>query len=252
MTGVMCAIIGASSAAGIEYVGGYAEGFAGTTSNKTITLTSLAGGLASAPAAGDFVIVYFGTASASNRDLVVSGYTEIDELYSNDSNDTNLVVAYKFMGATPDTGFTITGGTLSSLDAGAVAVQVWRRVNATTPLDVSAKTVVDINTVMPEFESILPVTSGAVIVAGAAGAHTRLGSTYSSSDLTQFNSAGANDSYDATVGLGYRVWTSGSFTPNTLTFSSTDSTTFSSASCILALRPAQNQWTTYGTDMSAL
>lgn len=223
----------------IQYVGGYVQGFVGGTGDRTITLTSLTGGLASAPATDDLVIVYFGTGSTVDRDLVVSGYTEIAELYSNDTEDTNLVVARKFMGATPDTSFTLTGGTLSTSDAGAVAVQVWRGVNQTTPLDVTRTTATGVNSILCNPPAITPVTAGAIIVAGGAGAHDDATiRTFSSSDLTSFISAGGSDTNSVTIGLGYKVWTSGAFDPAAFTYSSADSTAFSWAAVTLALRPA--------------
>jgi hypothetical protein len=228
----------AKAKSGIQYVGGYVEGFAGTTSNITITLTSLTGGLASSPAAGDIVIVYFGTSSTADRNLVVSGYTEVVELYSNDLIDTNLVVAYKFMGVTPDTSFTLTGGTLSTADAGAVAVQVWRNVNVGTPLDVTQTTSTITDSVLANPPAITPITSGAVVVAGGAGAHSDGTQTFSSSNLTGFISVGAVDNFDVTIGLGYHVWTSGAFDPAAFTFSGDDDSFFSSAAVTLALRPA--------------
>lgn len=232
------ALLGAT-AAGIEYVGGYVQGFAGTTSNVVISLTSLTGGIASAPAAGDLVIVYFGTGSDVNRDLVVAGYTEIVELYSNDIYDTNLAVARKFMGGVPDTSFTLTGGTLDTSDAGAVAVQVWRGVDAVTPLDVTRTTATGINSVLCDPPAITPITPGAIIVSGGAGAHDEEGSqTYSSSDLTSFISVGRSDTNSVTIGLGYHVWTSGAFNPAAFTFSGSDDTNFSWAAVTLALRPA--------------
>ena len=231
--------------AGIQYVGGYVQGFAGTAGNITITLTSLTGGLASSPSTDDLVIVYFGAGSVADINLIVSGYTEIVELYSNDTFDTNLVVAQKFMGATPDTSFTLTPasgntsptGTLDN--AGAVAVQVWRGVDSVTPFDVTQTTDSEQATVLCDPPPITPITSGAIIVSGGAGAHIRgsLG-TYSSSDLTAFLSAAGNDVNDATIGLGYHVWTSGSFDPAAFTFSGSDSTSFSWAAVTLALRPA--------------
>lgn len=229
----------------IQYVGGYVQAFAGTAGNITITLTSLTGGLASSPAAGDLVIVYFGAGSLSDINLIVSGYTEIVELYSNDTYDTNLVVARKFMGATPDTSFTLTipsgntspTGTLDN--AGAVAVQVWRGVDSVTPLDVTQTTDAGTDTVLCDPPAITPTTSGAIIVSGGAGGHSRGPlATYSSSDLTAFLSAAGNDGNDVTIGLGYRVWTSGSFNPAAFTFSAIDSASFSWAAVTLALRPA--------------
>lgn len=228
----------AAAAAGIQYVGGYVEGFVGTTSDATISLTSLTGGLASAPAAGDLVIVYFGTGSTTVRDLFVSGYSVIQRRSSSDNYDTNLVVARKFMGGTPDTSFTLTGGTFSADDAGAVAVQVWRGVNTTTPLDVASISRAGNNSVRCDPPFITPITSGAIIVAGGAGAHNAGTRTYSSSDLTDFISVGANDTNDVTIGLGYKVWTSGAFDPALFTFSSTNNSAFSWAAVTLALRPA--------------
>lgn len=223
----------------IQYVGSYVQGFAGGTTDRTITLTSLTGGIASAPAAGDLVIVYFGTGSTADRNLVVSGYTEIAELYSNDTYDTNLVAAYKFMGGTPDTSFTLTGGTLSTADAGAVAVQVWRGVNTVTTFDVTSTTATGINSVLCDPPAITPTTPGSIIVSGGAGAHDgENAETYSSSNLTAFVSVGAGDTNAVTIGLGYNAWTSGAFNPAQFTFSDTDSTEFSWAAVTLALRPA--------------
>jgi hypothetical protein len=223
----------------IEYVGGYTIGYLGTTSNITVSLTSLTGGLASAPSAGDFVLVYFGTGSGSNRDLVIAGYTEIAELYANDSEDTNLAVAYKFMGATPDTSVTLTGGTGDISDGGAVYVSVWRNVDTIKPFDVTTTTATGLNSVLCNPPAITPITAGAVIVSGGAGAHTEGTETYSSSNLTAFLSAGVNDTNDVTVGGGYTEWTTGSFDPAQFTFSADNDGSFSWAAVTVALRPAQ-------------
>jgi len=222
----------------IEYVGGSVTAFPGQISTRNISLTSLTGGLASAPSAGDLVIIYFGTASAADRNLVVENYVEVVELFASGVFDTNLVVAYKFMSGTPDTSLNLVGGTLSSSDSGAVAVQVWRGVNSTTPFDVTEATQTTINTVLCNPPAITPVTPGAIIVAGGVGTHTFGVATYSSSNLTGFQTAGANGTYDATVGLGYHAWTSGSFDPAQFTFSGTDNTNNSWAAVTLALRPA--------------
>lgn len=240
-TRLMGATAAAAATSPIQYVGGRTAGSIGTTINITISLSgTLTGGLASAPAAGDLVIVYFGTGSNTDRDLVVSGYTEITELYANDSYDTNLVVAYKFMGGTPDTSFTLAGGTLSAADAGAVAVQVWRGVNATTPLDVTSTTATGSNSILCNPPAITPVTGGAIIVSGGAGGNNASAdpTTFSSSDLTAFMSTSRSDTYDVTIGLGYKVWTSGAFDPAQFTFSGTNSTSLSWAAVTLALRPA--------------
>jgi len=230
-------LLGANKS-GIQYVGGYVQGFAGTTSDVTISLTSLTGGLATQPAVGDFVIIYFGTASTADRNLVVSGYTEVVELYSDDTYDTNFVIARKFMGATPDTSVTLTGGTLNAADAGTVAVQVWRNVNVASPFDVASESRVDDGQATATFDSITPVTTGAVILASAACAHNGGDRFYSNSNLTNFITTGGNDTNDSTIGAGYHYWTSGSFTPANMVYSGNESLNYSYASYVIALRPA--------------
>jgi hypothetical protein len=229
-------LLGANKS-GIQYVGGYVEGFVGTTSDVTISLTSLTGGFATQPAVGDFVIIYFGTASTADRDLVVSGYTEVVELYANDTYDTNFVIARKFMGATPDTSVTLTGGTLNTADAGTVAVQVWRNVNVASPFDVAGSSRTSENATAT-FPSITPVTTGAVILASAACAHTGGDRFYSNSNLTNLITTGASDTNDSTIGVGYHYWTSGSFGAADMVYGGTDNVTYSNASYIIALRPA--------------
>lgn len=238
-------LLGANAAAPsqpIQYVGSRVVSYSGTTSDISVSLTSLTGGLASAPAAGDLVIVYFGTASQTDRNLVVAGYTELADItsYTQASyTGTNLAVAYKFMGSTPDTTVTITGGTLNAADAGGVYVSVWRNVNTTTPFDVAIKTATgrfgpDANPV-----TITPVTPGAFIVVGAVGGHLQGTQTFSSVDLSDFKSVGANDTYDATIGGGYKQWVSGAFDPQTFGFSAIGQRQFETyCAATVALRPA--------------
>jgi hypothetical protein len=229
---------GTAPAAGIEYVGGYTLGFAGSASNITITFGgNLTGGIASSASEGDLVIVYFGTGSGSDRNLVVAGYTEIAELYSNDTYAANLAVAYKFMGETPDTNFVLTGGTRSTADAGAVVVHVFRNVDPFVPTDVTSTTATGTNSVLCNPPAITPSTAGAVVVSGGAGAHTRGDRAFSSSDLTAFLSSGEDDTNDVTVGAGYVEWTSGAVDPAAFTFSNTNSTSYSWAAVTLVLRP---------------
>lgn len=227
-----------AAAENIQYVGGYTQGFVGTTSNVTITFGgNLTGGLASSASEGDLVLVWFGTGSTLDRNLVVSGYTEITELYSDDTYDANLVVAYKFMEVTPDNTFVLTGGTLSTADAGAVVVQVFRGVDSIVPLDVVTTTATGASSVLANPPSITPSSAGAWVVAGGAGAHNAGTKTYSSSNLTNFRSVGADDTNDVTVGAGYHQWISGAFDPAAFTFSASNSESYSWAAATLALHP---------------
>jgi hypothetical protein len=151
----------------VTYVGG-----AQTTTAGSMSLTSLTGGLASAPAAGDLVIVAVMSSDSSNQDISVSGYEEVADLYANDSIDTNLGVFYKVMPETPDTTVTIPSG-LSGLRA---AVYVLRNVNGGVVLDVSAVTSTAINGGTPNPPQITTATANTriVIVSGttAAGDYT--------------------------------------------------------------------------------
>ncbi len=235
--------VATGAAIGIQYVGGYATSVAAGTANRVITFDgNLTGGLASSASAGDLVVVYFGVGSTADVDLVIAGYTEIADLYANDALDANLAVGYKFMGLTPDTTVTLTGGTGDFPNGGAIAIQVWRGVDPYLPLDVVSTTATGIDTVLCNPPSITPITAGAIILAGGAGGHAAGVHTYSSSDLTSFISSGsANVTNDATVGLGYKTWTSGAFDPAAFTFSGSDGTGYSWAAVTLALRPDQNQ-----------
>lgn len=243
MSGIARKLLSAAGAGGgfsIEYVGGRTDAFSGTITTRDISLTSLTGGLASSPATDDLVLVYYGVASGDNRnpDLEVIGYTEVADRYISDTYDANLAVAYKFMGGTPDTTVTVSA-TGDGRDAGTVAIQVWRGVAQTGTFDVPSLGGGSTNSVLPLMGTIEPVTENSVIVVGAAGAHTQGAATYSSSDLDNFMSVGSNDTNDATIGLGYHRWSSGGFTPAPFTFSGGNSTSFSSAAYIAALRPAE-------------
>ena len=232
-----------------QYVGGFAEGFVGSTSNITISLTSLTGGIASAPAEGDLVVVYFGVGSNTVRvpsvpvsytGISVSGYQNVAALSATDTYRANLIVSYKFMGSTPDTSFVLTDGTNSVDDAGAVAVHVFRNVDPLLPLDVAVATATGANTGVPNPPAITPTTQNAVIVSGAAAAHIGGVLTFTSSDLTDFVTAGGNDTRDVTIGAGYYDWDAGAFDPAQFGGGTTANTS-SWAAVTLALRPNQDK-----------
>jgi hypothetical protein len=230
----------------IQFVGGATAGKAGATSgNTTIALNSgLTGGIASAVSAGDLVIAVFGTGSTADRTLAITdgttNYTLIGtELYANDTFDTNLRVAYKFMGGTPDTATTF-GPTGSANDAGAMAVYVFRGVDSTTPLDVSAATTTIINSLLVVPPDVTPSTAGAFPVVAGAAAHNGGVDTFTSSDLTDFRTqGGTNDTNDVTIGIGHQDnWTSGATNYATWGCTQATSNTYSCAAVTFVLRPA--------------
>ncbi len=230
---------GAASAVQIRYVGGYATSVTPSTTDQTITFGgNLTGGLSSSASAGDLVVVYYTVSAGLQFSQSITGYTTVASLYVNGSTDTNLLAAYKVMGGTPDSTLTLVGGTGATTRGGAVAIQVFRNVDSILPLDVAATTSSNTTSVLADPPSITPSTAGAVIVAGGGGAHARGIKVFSSSDLTNFIGSGSTDtSTDATVGMGYKAWTSGAFDPAAFTFNGVDDTLYSSGAVTLALRP---------------
>lgn len=226
----------------ISYIGGTTQAFAGTTSTVSVSLTGLTGGFDTAPSAGDFVVMFYGTGSnvTTGRTLSVSspsGWTPLTQLLGSDTYDTHFRGFYKVMGSTPDTSVTVSG-TGSTSDAGAVVVHVFRGVDETTPLDVAVVTANGFSTSLANPGAITPTTSGAVILAAAATAHVRGVHSFSSPELFNFLSIGSDDTYDVSVGVGWTDWTSGAFDPAAFSWSGSNSITNSWAAYTLALRPA--------------
>ena len=155
----------------IQFVGGaYALG---SSSNFSVSLTALAGGIGTAAQAGDLVIVLNACAGTGSRALGVTstGYTEVADLYADDTSDTDLSVSYRVMPASPDTtvGVTASAGTAY----GAIGiVHVYRGVHPTSPMDVTPTTATGTNSSIPDGPSITPATNGATVVVCGAGAYT--------------------------------------------------------------------------------
>lgn len=227
----------------IEYVGGRTHAFPGTTSTTVISLNgTLTGGLATSPAEGDLVVVSYAIHGGDlNMSIVTTGYVEVADLWASDSLDTNLGVFYKAMGATPDTDVEVMA-TTSAGAPGAVIIQVWRGVDATTPIDVTTTTATGVNTGAPNPPAITPVTAGAVVVVCGAGTSLNGGVTLSQSgtELSNFiavygDNADASNN-DITAAMGSFAWTSGAFDPVALVGNA--ATSLSWAAATLALRPA--------------
>ena len=213
------------------YVSGTTSQINGGTTNVNINLPA---GLL----ADDLVIVALTIAGTADKSYRISGYTQALDNYADDTFDTNLQIGRKFMGVTPDTTVTITGGTGSSADGGAVAIHVWRGIDTTTPLDVTTQAINQINTGIPNPSATTPSTANSVILVAAGSAHNGGTDTYTAAQLANFLTVGqGGNTNDATVGLGSFNWVSGAFDPNAFTWSQTDSTSFSTISATLTLRP---------------
>lgn len=219
----------------IEYVGGKAVGTLGVNTSWTTSLTDLTGGLASAPAAGDIVIVAYGTASGGDEaiGLITADYNEVVELFADDTVDANLSVNWKLMTGTPDTSVEMSQ-TFSTSNAGVVAISVWRGVHPSSPLDVTTTTATGINSPNPDPPSITPVTSGAVIV--VCGTSPHIAGIYTAPDLSNFISQTSDDTLDCQTGMGSKEWTGGPFNPGAWLADVQTSRAWCAAT--LALRPA--------------
>lgn len=234
MTGVLGGLLGSYKKASPVYVGGK------TAANVTSTsLTNLSGGLASAPSAGDLVIVALalGVNAGTVSNLSVTGYTQAANLASTDTSGDNLYfyVGYKYLtGADTTVSFVNSNTTESS-----VVVHVWRGVSSSSPLDVSARTAIAASA-RPAYPSITPVTEGSIIISTVAiGSDTAAASWTNASLLNVLSAAVPTTSagQESHVGIGSDIWTTGTYSIPTWTSSDTDFS-YSSAAVTLALRPA--------------
>jgi hypothetical protein len=237
---VLAAAGGGQITTAIEYVGGKTVSITpSTTSNTTISLTDLTGSPSPSLQAGDIVIVSYtiSVASSSRANVTSSGYTTLVSLQANDTIDTNLYIGYKIMGATPDTSVTVTP-TSSTDISGCVAIQAYRNVDEVYPIQQPANKATFTGTVRPTPPTITPWDADSVAVIVGAGGHNRGNVSYTTTGLTNFISIGGTDtSQDASIGAGFRVIQSGSYSPNRFNFPQADNSTYSSAGASIALKP---------------
>ncbi len=139
------------------------SGSAQETGGNDVTL-SLPGEIAE----GDVVYVAVMTVRGSGSTdidvaMTTAGYTELADIFSDDTEDTHLGVFRKVMGAVPDTTAVVTG----SGDANDVVAvfHVWRGADPTTPEDVSAGTASSTNGGTPNPPAVTTFTNGAVVLA---------------------------------------------------------------------------------------
>lgn len=232
---------------GITYVGGTTSTgtLSGSATTPTISLTGLTGGLASSPSENDLVIVAVSASSivSGNLDITMSsaGWTEDQDLFASNSPNpsANLAIYYKKMGSSPDASFQLSIPA-SSGHSYAVAVQVFRGVDTTTPLDVTTTTTTPTGTILVNPPAATQPTSAVnclVLVGG--GAHTGGTRTFGASYLTNFISAGQdNTTGDATVGMGYFKNILSAYDGAAWTFSTSDSANYSYCAAAMVLRAA--------------
>lgn len=182
------------------------------TPATSFSLTSLTGGLASAPAEGDLVVLLaFAPLNAAARPTVsTGGYTTVTAPAAPGLIQPNTVLAYKVMGASPDSSVAVSASS-------AARVMVFRGVDTSTPLDVAAITgsgagpSVVLGAITPSTTGAWVVPAG-VITAGATSTNVAITAP---TDLDVFASAAmTSGTYRGSGGLGYYDgWTSGAFDP---------------------------------------
>jgi hypothetical protein len=139
------------------------------------------------------------------------GYTDVlgaSDLYSDDVNDVNLDLFYKFHNGTDTTAtFLDVGGTNAS---NVVVCMVFRGVATVAqggPFTTTTTTATGISTSDADPPSIATVTGDAVVIVGATGHTGGAGATYTNPTNYTTNAAvrAHNDTFDGLVGMGYRL-----------------------------------------------
>lgn len=150
-----------------------------------------------------------------------TGWTEVHEDYTNGtSNDTNLALYYKVMGASPDTSFVAVGPTGNN--NGTIGVAFAFRGIDPAVLDIAfvaaSHSAGGTATTNPNPPSITPSSAGAWVAVVGAGA-AAVGGAYStpsdlSSTTNHFRSGNHAETIDIALGLGIKTdWSSGAFDP---------------------------------------
>ncbi len=226
----------------IQYVG-RALGVVNSTASATynFSLTSLTGGIGTAPQAGDLIVVYSGFPQASdlNPGVTTAGYTEVADLYANDTRDANLSVSYRVADGS-ETSITVTGSNSASYGS-ATLVAVFRGVDTTTPLDATTTTATGTNAGLANGPAITPVTPGAWVITGGlqTGDTTPSVAFTGPSGFTEIGQVGATGTTSGPrIGVYYKSgWSSGAVDPTA--WAGGESTTSDSwGAATLALRPA--------------
>ena len=236
----------------ISYVGSASN--SATTTSFDIDLSTI--GLQQ----NDLVIILLGMVETADYNLAITtaGYTEVADLYGNDSKDCNFGVFYKFMGASPDT--SVTCNTVSVNGNARVGLAYcFRGVDTSTPLDVTSTTAVGTNTGNPDNPSITPTTAGSVVLALGCGLmvdDATIVAPTTPEGFTNLASKKLPDSLNTGVAVAGAslAWTSGAVNPNSWSGFSTDT---GSAWCAvsMALRVAPivgpTNLKTYNTNLKA-
>ena len=222
----------------LVYVGGNSN--TGTGSSYTVSLTGLTGGASSSAATGDIVIVCTSFVSQSaNPTITITGdstgsYTQLGTRgHADDTWNTEFLVGYAVMGATPDT--IVTAGRASSASfGGGTVVHVWRGQDTSTPIPQDSGTASIINSAYAD-PSAVTIDDWQVIISVGAGAQTTSGSAFTVPTEIPDNNISINgdgSTSDIGVFIGSAVFTGSN---NDVGACSGGATSTSSSGCALSL-----------------
>jgi hypothetical protein len=185
---------------------------------------------------GDVVIVAWGVGDNDDVDAdlapTTAGYTEVADLFANDTQDCHLGVFYKFMGASPDATVTVPAQGGSNATSAVVAL-VFRGVGS-----VGGTGITGIDTMHPNPPSRATGAGIWTVIAGASSHTLGNGVTYTfpagyTVNATQIS--GDTTTTDASVGLGYKTTPSDPEDPGVMTLSGADNAGFSWCAATLTI-----------------
>jgi hypothetical protein len=210
--------------------------------NPVVDLTTITG-----LAQNDLVIYSYAVGNDDGQGnvdmaMVSAGWTEIADLFADDTLNVNHGVFYKFMGGSPDT--TAEANGRGNVNAGVSATAMaFRGVDLVTPFDVASTTATGINTATPNPPSIDHNNpSGVWTVIAIASGHGQGGPTYTwpaaynTNKSEVFETAESNRS---ATGIGYNSSPSDPEDPAVVTFA-TDNAFYCWCAVTMALRPASS------------
>jgi hypothetical protein len=238
-----------STSAGIEFLGSKSFTHASTTPSA-VSLTDLKdeSGANVTLLEGDLVVVNFGMTFNSSRteaQMLIANFIAAftPPTYSNDGNDCQQLVQYKFMTGTPDT--SLTPVATDSTNRGVAGnIMAFRGVNLTTPIDVAATTATGVDGHSANSPAITPTTTGAVILVAATGGVTNANATWTApagleSDTNNFAVSGASSGVArGLAAMGFVRWTGGAYDPAAFGVGGTTNANDSWSAASVALRPA--------------
>jgi len=230
---------------GLVFVGGRTQTYSFNGLSATIPLTSLIGGIGSAPGSGDVVIIAAHVANVpADINFTMSGWTEVADTFINETYRSNFACYYKVMGETPDVSASLDlDGNNIAHQSLVVAVHVWRGADNATPMDVTPTVASGSNSGRPNPPAITPVTEGAVIIA-AGGSSSAYGTTQvlSPADLSNFVTVSANQdpvtNSRTSVGIGSIPWAGAGAVDPAQWDNVSDATSRGWGACTIALKPA--------------